>query len=316
MVAWDSEHAARVLRTRGLDAFKLEQLTPANELDVVERGEDMLELVREARRRHVRSGLTPTMGALHAGHISLVEASRRECGMTIATIFVNPTQFGPDEDFDRYPRTLDDDLSQLRDAGASVCFVPAVDEMYPSGSSTMIAPPSVSQRWEGECRPGHFAGVATIVMKLLQLAPVDVAFFGSKDFQQARVIQEMVRDLRVAVEIRTCPIVREPDGLALSSRNRYLSSSEREVALGVPRCLQAAADAVSAGEQDPAALSRVMHGALHDVGIQRIDYAEVVDARSLEPLESLDRAAVAIVAAFVGQTRLIDNRELSPLPKS
>ena len=312
IVAWDVEHATRVLRGRGLRSFTLEPVGDPDALDVIERGDDLLEMVREARRRGIRTGLTPTMGALHAGHISLVEASRRECGMTIATIFVNPTQFGPNEDFDRYPRTLDDDLAQLREAGASACFVPSVEEMYPSGSTTMVAPPAVAERWEGECRPGHFEGVATIVLKLFHLAPVDVAFFGSKDYQQARVIQEMARDLCIGIEIRSCPIIRELDGLALSSRNRYLSEAERTVALGVPRCLQEAVDVAAKGERDPVVLSQRMHATLHEAGIERIDYAEVVDAIHLHPLSTLDRDAVAIVAAYVGQTRLIDNRQLSP----
>ena len=308
-VALDEIHAQDIATRRGLERV---EAVASETIDVVATGQDMLELVRECRRRRMRTGLVPTMGALHAGHVSLVEACNEKCDFTIATIFVNPTQFAPHEDFDKYPRTLDADLRRLRTAGAHACFVPDVDEMYPPGASTMVSPPDVARRWEGEFRPTHFAGVATVVLKLFNLAPVDDAFFGRKDFQQALVVGQMVRDLKLPVQIHTCPIIREQDGLALSSRNRYLSETERQTALAVPECLASADRAWSEGQRSAAALQELMLGALRSRGVDRIDYAVVVDAETLEPREVLNRPAVALVAAHVGSTRLIDNRVFDP----
>ena len=252
-------------------------------------------------------GLVPTMGALHEGHLSLVRASQAECGQTVATIFVNPTQFGPHEDFDKYPRTLDADRDALSSCGAELVFAPDRAEMYPVGCSTAVEPPLVARRWEGECRPGHFSGVATVVLKLFNLVQADVAFFGHKDYQQAVVIQHMVRDLNLPIQIRVCPTVREPDGLAMSSRNRYLSVGERAQAAAIPRGLQRAGRMADDGERTTAKLADAVRRELAEAGIEQIDYVAVVDPDSLEPVAVLERPAIILVAAHVGGTRLIDN---------
>lgn len=265
-----------------------------------------------ARIAHERAsgrtvGLVPTMGALHAGHISLLEKSREVCDVSVATIFVNPSQFGPKEDFTRYPRTLEDDLAKLERAGADYVYVPDAHSIYPPGFSTYIEPPAVGNRWEGECRPGHFRGVTTIVLKLFQLIPATVSFFGRKDFQQALVIRKMVEDLNVPIRVETCPTLREPDGLAMSSRNRYLSGGERQQALGLWHALQAASDKINTGERKVATIEQELKQTLNDHDIQSIDYAVVVDAETLEPLNTLEGSAVILIAARVGTTRLIDN---------
>jgi pantoate--beta-alanine ligase len=252
-------------------------------------------------------GLVPTMGALHAGHLSLVRRARAECDAVIATIFVNPAQFGPSEDFSRYPRTLERDLELLADLGCDLVFAPPHDEVYPAGFSTYVEPPAVGATLEGKHRPGHFRGVATVVLKLLNLIPADVAYFGQKDYQQSLVIQHMVRDLNLPVKIAVCPIVREADGLALSSRNRYLSPTERQQALALSRSLKRAEELVRSGQRDAAAIAEAMRRELTNARIERIDYATVADAQSLAELNTLDRPAVALVACFVGTTRLIDN---------
>jgi len=247
------------------------------------------------------------MGALHEGHLSLVRAAQAECGFTVVTIFVNPTQFAPHEDFDKYPRTLAADLDALVSCRADLVFAPSRDEMYPAGCATFVEPPPVAQRWEGECRPGHFRGVATVVLKLFNLAQADVAFFGHKDYQQAAVIRRMVQDLNVPIEIRVCPTVRELDGLAMSSRNRYLNADERRQALAISRSLHLADRLAATGERQAAKLVEAMRGALAEAQIGRIDYVAVVDSESLEPVSELAGPAIALIAANVGTTRLIDN---------
>ncbi len=267
---------------------------------------------RALRMAGKRVGLVPTMGALHAGHLSLVRRARAECDAVIATIFVNPTQFGPQEDFSRYPRTLDPDLDLLAAENCDLVFVPAKEEIYPPGFSTYVEPPAVAAPLEGRCRPGHFRGVATVVLKLFNLIPANVAYFGQKDYQQSLVIEHMVRDLNRPIEIAVCPIVRESDGLALSSRNRYLSPTEREQALALSRGLKRAEGRVRAGQRDADSIAAVIKHELTAAGIERIDYATVADAQSLVELNRLDRPAVALVACFVGATRLIDNCLLDP----
>jgi pantoate--beta-alanine ligase len=247
------------------------------------------------------------MGALHEGHLSLVRASMTECDFTVVTIFVNPTQFGPAEDFDKYPRTLETDLAAVRECGADVVFAPANKEVYPKDCSTLVEPPQVASRLEGECRPGHFRGVATIVLKLFNMSLAEIAYFGQKDYQQALVICHMVRDLDVPVQVRICPIVREPDGLAMSSRNRYLTDGQRRQALALSRSLELARRAVDAGQQDAAGVTASMRRILSDAGITRIDYVALVDPDTLEPVETLAAPLVALVAAYAGDTRLIDN---------
>jgi pantoate--beta-alanine ligase len=232
--------------------------------------------------------------------------------VTLATIFVNPTQFAPHEDFTRYPRTFDSDRRALAESGTELLFAPADGEMYPAGFSTYVEPPAVAAPLEGRCRPGHFRGVATVVLKLFQLTSADVAFFGQKDFQQALVIQHMVRDLDVPVRICVCPIVREPDGLAMSSRNRYLRAEERRRATALWRALSWAAERVAAGERDADRLTVRMRAELENNGLARIDYVAVADPQTLCPVQTIQGPAVALIAAYLGSTRLIDNIWLQP----
>jgi pantoate--beta-alanine ligase len=258
-----------------------------------------------------RVGLVPTMGALHAGHLSLVRAARQQTDVVVATIFVNPTQFGPNEDFSKYPRTLEADLQALAAEGCNVVFVPDQQEMFPPDNSTMIEPPAVARPLEGVCRPGHFRGVATVVLKLFNLIPAHVAFFGQKDYQQTCVIRQMAEDLNVPIDVAICPTVREPDGLALSSRNSYLSPAERRQAVAISQALAEAARLVAAGQRDASSIKAAMRNILAAAGIERIDYATVADRETLAELDLIDRPAVALIACHVGTTRLIDNRLLS-----
>jgi pantoate--beta-alanine ligase len=256
-----------------------------------------------------RSGtlaLVPTMGALHAGHMALVEESRRRADKVAATIFVNPMQFGAGEDLDRYPRREADDTRMLEEAGCDLVWLPSVKDIYPDGFSTKVSVSGVSERWEGEARPGHFDGVATVVAKLLLSIGPDVALFGEKDFQQLAVIRRMVRDLAVPVEVVGVATVRERDGLALSSRNAYLSAEERSRAVALPNALKAARDAIR-GDTPVSAALRTAKQALVDAGFLRIDYVALVDAATLEPLDEPRGEMRLIAAAVVGTTRLIDN---------
>jgi len=265
-------------------------------------------------RAHRAAGATvalvPTMGALHEGHLGLVRDGRRRCDLVVVSIFVNPTQFGPGEDFERYPRALEQDLEKLAAEGVAAVFHPAPEEMYPPGHSTFVEPPAVAARWEGERRPGHFRGVCTVCLKLFHAVSADVAIFGAKDYQQAAVIRAMVRDVNLPMEVAVSPTVRESDGLAMSSRNAYLSADERRRAPAIYRGLAALAEAVQGGERDVAALEGRLAEALA-AGVDRIDYAVVVDAGTLEPITTIARPALALVAAHVGGVRLIDNL---PLP--
>jgi pantoate--beta-alanine ligase len=274
--------------------------------------QELREVIATWRAARNRIGLVPTMGALHEGHLSLVRASRQETDRTAVTIFVNPTQFGPREDFAKYPRTLKADLERLSQEQVDLVFMPSSNEMYPEGCSTFVEPAGVAAPWEGVCRPGHFRGVATVVLKLFQLIPATVAFFGEKDFQQCRVIERMVADLNVPIEIRRCPIIRESDGLAMSSRNRYLTSEEREQALAISRCLQAGRRLINGGERRAAVIRDAMHAILTNAGITSIDYIAVADPDTLIELSELDKQVVLLVAARVGSTRLIDNCIIAP----
>jgi len=263
--------------------------------------------IRQAQADGKRVGLVPTMGALHPGHLSLVAESQKSCDLTVVTIFVNPTQFAPGEDFTKYPRTLDADLALLSEYDPVWVLVPEVDAMYPPGSTSEVKAPEIAQPLEGTFRPIHFDGVATIVLKLFQVAPADAAFFGQKDFQQVRVIQEMVRDLLVPIEIVRCPIIREADGLAMSSRNRYLSPEEREIALSISRSLHEAAQRIETGETNAEELRDTIQQALRGAGIGEIDYVSIACPRTLKPVETIEGDVVILVAAKVGTTRLIDN---------
>jgi pantoate--beta-alanine ligase len=256
-------------------------------------------------------GLVPTMGALHAGHMSLVEAARRECDVVAASIFVNPTQFGPGEDFAAYPRTFDDDCAKLEASGVAVVFAPAAETMYPAGTTTFVDVGELGERLDGASRPGHFRGVATIVARLFNIVGPDRAYFGQKDAAQAAVLRRMVRDLNLGVEVRVCPIVREADGLAMSSRNAYLSAEERARALVLRRALDAAEETVRAGERNASAVRAAMLAYFSDFADPqgeglRLDYAEVVDAESLLPVSEVRAGDLVAVAAWVGRTRLID----------
>ncbi|WP_146583666.1 pantoate--beta-alanine ligase [Posidoniimonas polymericola] len=264
------------------------------------------ERIAAERRGGQRIGLVPTMGALHAGHLSLVDAARQDCGVVITSIFVNPTQFAPGEDFDQYPRNLDADLGLLGPAGCTLVFAPSVETMYPAGCETTIDVGGVARSLEGESRPTHFAGVATVVMKLFQLAPADAAYFGRKDYQQTLVIDRMVRDLNVPIELVICPIVREPDGLAMSSRNAYLSPEERCRALALHASLRLAEQMCSRGERDAAAIRTAMLALLAESDITP-EYIAIVRDGTLEPIDPVDGPAAIAVAARVGKTRLIDN---------
>ncbi len=254
------------------------------------------------------------MGALHEGHFSLVKASVSKCDFTVVTIFVNPTQFGPGEDLDQYPRNTQQDVELLQTSGVDVVFAPAVDELYRQGHSTFVDPPSVSRTLEGALRPGHFRGVTTIVFKLLQIIPADIAFFGQKDYQQTCVIRDMVADLNLAVSIQVCPIIRDIDGLAISSRNVYLSVDERQRALALWHSLRRAAEMFRDGETDASTIRSVMVDHLQKAGVTKIDYVTLVDPVTLEAVTKGDATTMALVAAYVGKTRLIDNTRLGSLP--
>ncbi len=263
--------------------------------------------VESARRAGKTIGLVPTMGALHEGHASLIRVAHAASGFVVVSIFVNPTQFGPKEDFAKYPRTLEADQKLCADAGASLIFAPTVEEMYPEQSVTFVEVKELDAELDGPTRPGHFRGVCTVVLKLFNIVRPDVAHFGAKDFQQARIIKQMVRDLNVPVEVRVEPTVREADGLAMSSRNRYLSPTERATAPAIYRALQNTKARALGGEIDVARLESALAAELAAIPEARVDYARILDVDSLRPLGRLDRTAVAAVAVFIGTTRLIDN---------
>jgi pantoate--beta-alanine ligase len=252
-------------------------------------------------------GFIPTMGALHAGHRSLVQAARQRCDIVVASIFVNPTQFGPNEDFRRYPRTLEQDCRMLEAEGVDVVFTPTTEAMYPPGASTFVDVEGVSGRLDGASRRGHFRGVATVVAKLFHIVQPDFSFFGQKDAAQVAVLRKMVRDLDFPLEIIVCPTVREHDGLAMSSRNRYLSAEERRQALALSRALHAAEMQATRGEHRAFALLQTVRASLQQEPAIRVDYIAVVDPDTLLPIDAVDAGGLLAIAAYVGNTRLIDN---------
>ena len=266
----------------------------------------MLEASRKWRREGLAIGLVPTMGALHAGHLSLVAEARRENAIVVVSIFVNPIQFGPGDDFARYPKDPARDAEQLQGVGVDAVYQPAVDVMYPPGSSTRVHVGGVSVPLEGASRPGHFDGVATVVSKLFTAVEPDRAYFGQKDAQQVAVVKRLVRDLDIPVHIRVGPTVREADGLALSSRNAYLSPEERQAAASLSSALRLAADTYAAGERSPEKLRKTLWTRLEGEPLAKIDYAEVVDAETFSAPGTL-----AVLAVRIGATRLIDNHDLS-----
>lgn len=267
----------------------------------------MKQAARQARAEGRMIGFVPTMGALHAGHLSLVAAARRDCGPVVVSIFVNPKQFAPHEDLTKYPRPIEKDQALLEEIGVDYLFAPSVEEMYPQGFSTTVQVEGLSERLEGRVRPGHFRGVTTVVLKLLEIVGPQFAFFGRKDAQQLRIIRQMSRDLALDPEIVSCPIVRESDGLAMSSRNAYLSPDQRRAATVLHRSLDAARQAIASGQRDAARLVQTIRGALSAEPLATVDYAEIVDAESLEPVTLLRGECLALVAARIGATRLIDN---------
>ena len=271
---------------------------------------DTRRAVAAARARGQTVGLVPTMGALHEGHASLIRLARRECGFVVVSIFVNPTQFGPNEDFARYPRTLPEDQALCEREGADLVFAPEPATIYPPGFRTYVEVTELGDVLCGPSRPGHFRGVATVVLKLLNIVQPDRAYFGQKDAQQARIIRQMVRDLDVPTEIVVAPTVREPDGLALSSRNRYLAPAERRHETVLYEALQDVRRRVEAGERDAVALRRLLAERIRATPGAQLDYAEVVDADTLRPVERLTGPALAALAVKFGATRLIDNMEL------
>jgi pantoate--beta-alanine ligase len=252
-------------------------------------------------------GLVPTMGALHAGHASLIRAARERCDTVAVSIFVNPTQFGPNEDYSRYPRTFEADCALVESLGAERVFAPAVEELYPNGAATFVEVEGLSDRLDGQSRPGHFRGVATVVTKLFVAAEADLAFFGQKDAAQVAVLRRMTADLRLATEIVVCPIVREADGLALSSRNAYLSADERRQALVLSRALKAVGALVAKGQRGAEVLIAAARAVFASEPAVRVDYIALVDWATLEPVDTAEPGSLFAVAGWVGETRLIDN---------
>lgn len=290
------------------------QPRPPLEMEIIRTVAWMKEVGRAARQQERVLGLVPTMGALHQGHLSLVREARAQCSSVVVSIFVNPKQFGPSEDLQKYPRTFAADCAALEALGVDFVFGPAVEEIYPDGFRTAVVVEGLSDRLEGRSRPGHFRGVATVVLKLFEIVQPHTAFFGRKDAQQLRIISQMARDLNLDTEIAICPIVREADGLALSSRNAYLGSDSRCAATALYRSLEAVRSTVEAGERNAARLVETARKVLAQEPGVAVDYVEIVDAETLEPVVSLRRTCYALIAAVVGGTRLIDNALIEMVP--
>ncbi len=262
---------------------------------------------REFARNGKTLGFVPTMGALHAGHLSLVRAAKSRCHATAVSIFVNPLQFGPSEDLAKYPRTLERDIALLEEAGVDLLFLPSVEEMYPAGAKTKVLVEELSSKLDGASRPGHFLGVSTVVNKLFEIVRPDLAFFGQKDAAQVAVLRKMVRDLDMDVELVVCPIVREKDGLAMSSRNAYLTPEQRQQALVLHRALMRVQTAADRGEREAETLRHIGEQVIAEEQGARLDYFAIVDPETLDPVHDMGRGALVAVAAYVGTTRLIDN---------
>jgi pantoate--beta-alanine ligase len=266
----------------------------------------MRALCRAFRQEAKSIGLVPTMGALHAGHLSLVRSARAQNDVVVVSIFVNPIQFGPNEDFGKYPRTFEADCAKLEHEGVDFVFAPTVEEMYPGGAATYVYVEGLSEKLDGKSRPGHFKGVTTVVSKLFHIVPADRAYFGQKDAAQVAVLRKMVRDQNIDIDLVVCPIVREKDGLALSSRNTYLSAEERKHALVLHRVLMRVQTMVDMGESNAAKLASMAHEMIAEEGA-KLDYFEIVNPDTLEPVADVKHGALVAVAAWIGATRLIDN---------
>jgi pantoate--beta-alanine ligase len=273
----------------------------------------MKEYARGARAEGRVIGLVPTMGALHEGHTALVARARQECSRVIASVFVNPKQFGPKEDYKKYPRDMEKDTEKLASVGVDALFAPEAADVYPDGFRTYVNVEGISERLEGRSRPGHFRGVSTVVLKLFEIVQPHFAYFGRKDAQQVRIITEMVHDLNLDSEIVVCPVVREADGLALSSRNAYLNDAERKAATVLHRALVAARNELSLGVRDALQLQTVMRRIIEVEPLASVDYAEIVSADTFEPVVRVARPSYALLAVSIGKTRLIDNLLIEPV---
>jgi pantoate--beta-alanine ligase len=280
-------------------------------MEILRTVEELRRWSRANRKEGQAIGLVPTLGALHAGHASLIRAAADSCRQVAVSIFVNPTQFGPNEDYTRYPRTFEADCTLAQAEGATAIFAPSVEEIYPKGTATFVEVEGLSERLDGKSRPGHFRGVATVVSKLLIAAEPDCAFFGQKDAAQVAVLRRMVADLRMGTEIVVCPIIREPDGLALSSRNIYLNAAERTQALTLSRAVRCAEELVAQGERNATVLLESARSIFAAEPSVRVDSIDLVDWATLEPVESAAPGVLFAVAAWVGATRLIDNTVFS-----
>jgi pantoate--beta-alanine ligase len=272
----------------------------------------MKQIAHEARAHERILGLVPTMGALHEGHFSLIRAAQRDCASVVVSLFVNPKQFGPAEDFSKYPRTLEQDRAAVEALGVDFLFAPSPQDMYPAGFRTSVVVEGLSDRLEGRSRPGHFRGVTTVVLKLFEIVQPRFAYFGRKDAQQARLIRQMSADLNLDTSVMVCPIVREADGLALSSRNVYLKAEDRRAAAALSRSLAAVRDEIAKGERDVSRLLAALNRVLALEPRVAPDYAEIVDSETLEPVPILRGTCYVLLAAKVGDTRLIDNALIEP----
>jgi pantoate--beta-alanine ligase len=279
---------------------------------IVQTISEMKSLRLALRQQSSRLALVPTMGALHAGHVSLMRKANESADKVVVSIFVNPTQFAPMEDLDKYPRSLEDDVAILKAEGVDALFLPTVSEMYPDGFKTFVTVEELSQKCCGQYRPGHFRGVTTVVLKLFNSVQPDVAVFGQKDAQQCLIIQRMVRDLNLDVEILVCPTIRELDGVAVSSRNRYLSPSERKAAGVIYQSLQKAEEMVRNGERNAGTILDEVKRRISEQPLARLQYAELVDPADLSPLGTFSQESLLLLAVFIGSTRLIDNIFLRP----
>jgi len=275
-------------------------------MEIIQKPEEMQKRSLDLRSQGKVIGFVPTMGYFHEGHLSLMRRARQECDVVVVSIYVNPLQFGPREDFNRYPRDLQRDLRMAEEVGVNIVFVPKDEDMYPEGYQTFVEVTELTRSLEGFYRPGHFRGVTTVVAKLFNIVLPHKAYFGEKDFQQLRVVQRMVRDLNFPIEIVPCPTVRETDGLAMSSRNAYLNTEERKAASVLHQALKAADELFKSGERNAAKLKAKVWEILASEPLARPQYVEIVDSKTLEPVFSVDQPAVILLAVFVGQARLID----------